>query len=547
MTEAVTIIGSGPSGVHAALTLLERGKAVTLYDIGETENPFPSPSSDFHELKTKLDDPFTYFWGEDYRALIPPGHPEVFDYPPSRNFRIRPDDSLTPYSENGFKPVISHNRGGLGVAWGANCIPFDDDDLRDFPIRASDLRDDYQTVSRRIPIAGPQQGDSLSPHLQPEMCNTPPLELNRHDSLLLQNYGCALPSLAKKGFGLGLARLAVDNNEHSSHGCVYCQRCLWGCPRGAIYNPNTTLDLCRRYPQFIYVEKMAVTHLSVHDNRIVGLKVRHAVTRQEQDIPCNTVVLAAGAIGSAAIFLRTLARDLSLAGKILPAELKTRALLDTRVIKLPYILLRMIGRQNPQKDFQFNKLILGYFNDRVTAYPRYIHGEILSLTSFLYHSLIESLPFGSRFSTAIFSKIRQALGAVTYFLPDKPEPGNHLALKLDPASLTGDRVEFFYRESTEKIRLEESLLQSTKKALRKLGCHADTSRVIRPPSGSGIHYGGTIPMNRKNDVLCVDPSGKSYAYENLYVADGASFPTLPSKSITYTLMANASRVARYMQ
>jgi len=37
--------------------------------------------------------------------------------------------------------------------------------------------------------------------------------------------------------------------------------------------------------------------------------------------------------------------------------------------------------------------------------------------------------------------------------------------------------------------------------------------------------------------------GRSRMFENLFIADGATFPFLPAKNITFTLMANAVRIA----
>jgi choline dehydrogenase-like flavoprotein len=40
-----------------------------------------------------------------------------------------------------------------------------------------------------------------------------------------------------------------------------------------------------------------------------------------------------------------------------------------------------------------------------------------------------------------------------------------------------------------------------------------------------------------------DPLGRSRDFENLWIADGSTFPSLPAKNLTFTLMANASRIA----
>ena len=125
---------------------------------------------------------------------------------------------------------------------------------------------------------------------------------------------------------------------------------------------------------------------------------------------------------------------------------------------------------------------------------------------------------------------------MNYFLPDKAYANNSVHLRKD-------KLVFAYQNSPEKDILLKQLIAITKKSFRQLGCYMSARDVVYYPPGSGIHYAGTIPMSREKDLFCVDKNGKSFAYKNLYIADGASFPSLPSKSITFSLMANASRVA----
>ncbi len=40
------------------------------------------------------------------------------------------------------------------------------------------------------------------------------------------------------------------------------------------------------------------------------------------------------------------------------------------------------------------------------------------------------------------------------------------------------------------------------------------------------------------------PQGASRDIQNLYFADGSTFPDLPAKNLTFTLMANATRIAQ---
>jgi choline dehydrogenase-like flavoprotein len=61
--------------------------------------------------------------------------------------------------------------------------------------------------------------------------------------------------------------------------------------------------------------------------------------------------------------------------------------------------------------------------------------------------------------------------------------------------------------------------------------------------GASVHYAGTIPMTRDAAPFTATEFGQSRDYENLFLVDGATFPFLPAKNITFTLMANAVRIA----
>ena len=59
----------------------------------------------------------------------------------------------------------------------------------------------------------------------------------------------------------------------------------------------------------------------------------------------------------------------------------------------------------------------------------------------------------------------------------------------------------------------------------------------RCPPGAEVHYGCTLPMGRD-----ITANGEVKGFEGLFVADGSVLPTLPAKSHTFTVMANAHRI-----
>jgi choline dehydrogenase-like flavoprotein len=530
------VVGSGPSGTNAALTLLRRGKPVELWDVGREEAVFPRPDVDFHGLKGALDDPQEYFLGPRFEALLPPGGRDLLRYPPARKFLLDANDALWPFAGDAFRPFASLSRGGLGVGWGVNAVSYDDDDMQGWPVSFADLREAYAEACRRVPIAGTD--DRLSGCFPGVAVSQPPVRLNRHDTALLSGFERRAEAIERKHrITIGRARLAVVNSPDHPSACRYCGRCLWGCPHGSLYNPaETTLRECQSHAGFEYKPGRLVLDLSTREGLVTGIRYLDTASHQEGEEPCGAVFLAAGALQSGGIFLRTLQRDKGNAGG---RPDKTRSVMDTTVVKIPYIRLGSVGVLEDEAQFQFNRLIAAHRKRRAEGWPTHCHGEILSLNTLLYHALIESIPLGSRQAMRRFARLQPALGVVTWFFPDKPVAGNGISILPDAGSPTGDRLHIHYREHEDKEAYIRQTVRDTQRALWTMGCIP--WRPMRAPAGAGIHYAGTVPMGE--GPLCSDSFGRANAYRNLYLCDGAAFPSLPSKSITLNLIAHAIRVA----
>jgi choline dehydrogenase-like flavoprotein len=484
----------------------------------------------FHDLKTRLADPVTHLLGADLRALIPPAAPELLRYPPSRQFLASSDDALGSFEADSFFPYGSFAKGGLANGWGANALGYDQNDLSEWPVSFSDMEAAYKTVCSRIPVAGPLD-DDLTPHLQGIYPSQSPVRLSAADQRLLQTYQRKRQSLEKSGVKIGLARLAVITGSARIDACDYCDRCLWGCPRDSIYNPSaSTLKECEASSAFRYVPGRMVLSMLTTETRISGICYLDTATQEIREESCDLVFLAAGALQTGAIFLRTL--------KIARADLaaETDGLMDTAIVKIPFVALRHIGQPADPRSFQFNRLIVGLV-DESSQWPHYLHGELLHLTSLIYHPLIERMPFDSRLSKKLFFALRSALGVATLFFPDRITPGNRQVL-VDHGGRWA-KVGLRYQETADKENYIRRSVSRIRSALWRLGCVP--KGVIRSPSGGGIHYAGTVPMG-KGPKRC-DAAGRSNLFSNLYIADGAAFPSLPSKSITISLAAHATRVA----
>src|SRR5262249_2674100 len=190
--------------------------------------------------------------------------------------------------------------------------------------------------------------------------------------------------------------------------------------------------------------------------------------------------------------------------------------------------------------FQFNRLILGSVSES-DSWPRYLHVELINLTSLLYHPLIERIPVDTLFAKKLFFALKQALAAATFFFPDRITRGNGQILVEGRGRW--DTIRLRYAESPEKERHIRQGVTRVRSALRRLGCFS--TQPVRSPPGAAIHYAGTVPMGA--GIKRCDANGRSNLFANLYIADGAAFPSLPSKSLTLSLAAHATRVARGAQ
>jgi choline dehydrogenase-like flavoprotein len=84
---------------------------------------------------------------------------------------------------------------------------------------------------------------------------------------------------------------------------------------------------------------------------------------------------------------------------------------------------------------------------------------------------------------------------------------------------------------------------AVKSALWKLGCVVPPGMAHKRPMGASVHYAGTFPMSKTPAPRTTSPDCKSHDFDNLWMVDGSTFPFLPAKNLTFTLMANAARVA----
>jgi choline dehydrogenase-like flavoprotein len=172
---------------------------------------------------------------------------------------------------------------------------------------------------------------------------------------------------------------------------------------------------------------------------------------------------------------------------------------------------------------------------------------VTTLKTALIHPVVQTLPLGLRAATAVFRNVHAALGLVNVNLSDHRRADNRVWLEPTRASARGEggrRLRVSYTPRAGEDAVITDAVRRFRRFLLALGCVAPGALTRRRPMGASVHYAGTVPMAREGGDFTADPLGRCRPFENLYLADGSTFPSLPSRNLTFTLMANATRIAR---
>jgi choline dehydrogenase-like flavoprotein len=527
----VIVVGSGASAVHFTLSALERGHEVLMLDVGRTGPAPVRPEDSFQELKANLADPAAYFLGERFETVTYPGTAgEYYGFPPAKTYIFA---ELEPFRVNsrGFEPLLSFAQGGLAEAWTGGAFPFDAGDLSGFPLSYEELEPYYDLVAERIGITGCQ--DDLTRFVPLHEHLLPPLDLDEHSGLLLEQYTSRRQVLNAKGFSLGRSRVATLSADRGARkACDYSGRCLMGCPTESLYVPSLTLRRCHEFPRFTYFPGRLVTHFTTQTGgRITHVLASNLTTGETEEYEVDRLVLGAGTLASSKIFLDSLYRS---RGEVV----RLTGLMDNRQVLMPFVNLRLIRRPYDPQTYQYHQLAIALVGED----PRhYVHGLVTTLKTASIHPIVQNLPLDFRTALYVFRNLHAALGVMNVNFPDTRREGNTLTLRASPGDET--TLEIRYRPPPGERAKVRSALRRIRASLFELGCIVPPGLSHVRPMGASVHYAGTLPMSLKERPLTTSRLGRSHDFENLYFVDGTTFPFLPAKNLTFTLMANAARIA----
>lgn len=514
------VVGSGPSGVAAAHALLSRGLPVTMLDVGhECESDRLAVAQQLARLEPEAWDPALV---TQLRGPSPDlERPRKLCY--GSDFSYAPDAQLA-LEQQGTHCLHSSARGGLSNVWGASVLPARAGDLRDWPLTLEAMAPHYAAIARLLGIAGAH--DELETDFPYYAAPIAPLTPSRQAQRLLARMRARRDRLGRSGIVFGQSRLAVrtaDGGQGS--GCRYTGLCLTGCPYAAIWNAASILPALAGRGNFTYRGGVRVTAVESRAGtvRIHGVSVGDGTAQEWEG---RAVFLACGPLPTSAV----VARSLNIPDCTLRLQYQPYFL-------LPLLTLHPVQDVVSERLHTLTQLYLELTDARVSTHP--IHLQLYTYSHF----------------------IRERLTAIMRFLPGplgrglrRLAEGRLLAMQGYLDSREAGGISLKVQGSTGHLKLCADSSNGDSGKVRRVvaalaRCSLDIGalplrpllRVGRP--GEGNHIGGIFPMRHAPGRLETNLLGQFAALPGVHLVDASVLPSLPAASYTYTIMANAHRVA----
>jgi choline dehydrogenase-like flavoprotein len=540
------VVGSGASGGWTCKRLCEAGMKVALVDAGR-----PLADSEFTEHKPQFELKYRDMApGVIARTRFVQMHSPACD---EYTYQWFCNDLEEPYTTPPGMPFYWKGRlrvtGGRTVVWGRQSYRFSDLDFKaasfdgygaDWPISYKDLAPYYELVEDYVGITGMPEGV----YELPDGHFTPPMGLT-----------CAEVSLRhrvrnKLGWRITLGRSA--NTTKPLHGrapCHYCGPCYRGCITHSYFNSSfTTVADALRTGNCIHVPKAMVWKVLLDQsrNRVRGVLYVDRDTRQVREVTGKVVVLCAQALESVRILFNSSTREhpngLANSSGALGHYLMDHVFGVGVYGELPGFAdkLKIDGPHRPNGIYviRFRNTRNG---PRSKAFLRGYGYQAGAGPDFN----VWALGFGEAYKKRVLDPVTSvSLGGFGECLSHWD---NYVELDKNTADIYGIptlRIHARLREN--ELAMAKDMVNSGLEMLEAAGARNLGSQPHPEPPGSAIHEVGIARMGDDPRTSVLNSFQQAHDIPNLFVMDGAGFPSSACQNPTLTIMALAVRSSDYL-
>ena len=507
MSYDLIIIGSGAGGGTLAYALREMGKKVLIIERGdylprEKENWDPravfingryNPGEKWLDHKGKEFEPGTHYYVG--------GNTKFFG---AALLRLREQD---------FEEV--HHYGGISPAW---------------PLKYADFQPYYLAAEQLYSVHGKRGEDPTEPPEKTDY-SFPPLS---HEPRVQELFDL-VKSRGLNPFPLPIGiRLKEDNREQSE--CIRCDTCDgFPCLVDAKSDAHTTcIREALQYPNVTLLRNAKVHRLLTNTKGTRVTKVEYERDGKTETVEGKIIVLSCGAINSAAVLLRSksdkfpngLANSSDLVGRHYMCH-NNSAIVTISKKKNPTFFQKTFGVNNYYFGAPDSEFPLGHIQLLGKVKPEMLEGDAPPLTP----------GFGLK---------EMAEHAMGWWITseDLPDPNNRVKVT--------DEGQIILDYTPNNLEAHKRLMDKLKKMLESCEKHFHIipNKVYlskKIPLAAVAHQVGTCRFGTDPKTSVLDTDCKAHDLENLYVVDGAFFPSISGVNPALTIIANALRVGEILK
>jgi hypothetical protein len=303
---------------------------------------------------------------------------------------------------------------------------------------------------------------------------------------------------------------------------------MTGCPYGLIYSASQTFDRLRAQGAVQYTPGVLATRIG-QDDRGPFVYFKNLASGQFSTIHAERVFVACGGIGSTRLVIGSLPNA--------PTRIEMPESIQFAV---PFLSARSTGDPRTQNAFtlnQFNVLISfdseDYHTSHIHCYP-YNPAVLAALPD----------PLRNRLASPVTAQMLGRLTIGLGYLPSWASP----TIPLSFSRSSGDNLPRLTIGSDTPVS-DSLMLREVMKRLHSVGrfidLHPVTPAMRVSASAKSYHFGGSIPHSRDPEAraLASDTLGRVPGWDRIHLVDGAVLPSVPATTFTFTVMANAHRIA----
>jgi hypothetical protein len=527
-TYDVIVVGAGLAGAQACQTLVEAGADVLLVDAGITDRSDRPrfPNLDFESVRKTVDNQRRLFLGDEFEG-IPWGELKVgAQLTPPRMYLTEAVNHWLKLMSDSFMPMESLAYGGLGNAWGAGCYMFSEAEFRKMGFSRTDFLAAYQKVADRIGISTDE--DDASPYTVSGLNGLMPrLDIEPRMDQLLGRYSKSREQWNVQGFHMGRPALAIITRAIGKReSFAYEDMEFWHDNRSSVYRPRMTVDALAEGSRFRKVFGRVAVSFSESEDGVV-LHTRRTDNGEAEDFKARRLLLCPGVLGTARLVLRSSASDARL------------PILCNPYSYVPLLDWRHLGRAMPTHRSGMGQLSV--FHDPDGSHSDVSMASLYTYRSLMLFRLVKEAPLNFSDARELMRFMLSGLTIAGIHHSERGGEGRSLRLCPDAQSPTGDvlHADYLMGDADKKEAADRD--RRFMRFFRALGQWP--MKQVSPGMGASIHYAGALPVSVDERPFHTKHEGRLHGTKRVWVGDASAFCYLPAKGISFTLMANAHRVA----